>query len=283
MCSDVVRVGNSDRRFDDRNSVKRSLVVLVLLGWLLLSGPAGAHTDSDAVAVPANAETTVTFRPTHGCAGSPTIEVSVRAPLEGATAGAVGGWQESARPDGEGNTILEWTGGVLPDEQTGAFPITFSAPDAVGELLTFPAVQLCEGERELAWIDGDPEGEYPAPRLLVLPVGTEAAATIDDVPADAPGRAQLGQIVDVDNPAEEETATTTSEATMSSTPLADEPTSTTEAADEVDQAAPAISLTGADEDDEGGSGTSTLAVALVIAGAFVVAGYMVVRRRSTTS
>jgi uncharacterized protein YcnI len=253
-------------------------LVLIATG-ALATAPVGAHTESDAVAVPAMGEATVTFRPTHGCAGSPTIEVSVRAPVEGATAGPVEGWQEAARPDGQGNTILEWTGGVLPADRTGAFPITFTAPDAVGDLLTFPAVQFCEGDGELAWIDGDPEGEYPAPRLLVLPAGGEPAATIDDVPVDAPGRDQLSEIVDVDNPAEEEATTTTSEPAGPSTTNGLAASSTS--GPEGEQASP---VTEPAADDGGSSGgISVLAVVLVALGALAVAGYMVLRRRSQTS
>jgi uncharacterized protein YcnI len=257
-------------------------LLVPVVAVLLTAAPSGAHTDSDTVAVPAGGEATVTFRPTHGCAGAPTIEVSVRAPVEGATAGAVEGWQQSAEPDGEGNTILKWTGGVLADDQAGAFPITFVAPDAVGELLTFPAVQMCEGDKELAWIDGDPEGEYPAPRLLILAAGSESAATIDDVAADAPGRDQLGDIVDVDNPTEDEPAPTTSEAAEPSTSEVGAP-SPTEAPAEEEAAAPTTDAGSSDSGDGGSGGVSVVALVLVGLGAVAVAGYMVVRRRSQAS
>lgn len=159
-----------------------------------------AHTDTDVVAVPAGAEAAVTFRPQHGCGDSPTIAVAVRAPVADAVAEDVEGWTASSTPDGEGRTVLEWTGGVLPTDEAGAFPVEFLAPDTVGTLLTFPAVQTCENGEELAWISGNPADEYPAPRLLILAPGSEPAATVDDVPLDAPGRDQLTAIVDVDNP-----------------------------------------------------------------------------------
>ncbi|MET0460747.1 MAG: DUF1775 domain-containing protein, partial [Ilumatobacteraceae bacterium] len=167
-------------------------------------GPAGlaaaAHTGSDVVAVPAGAEATVTLEPTHGCGESPTVAVRIRAPFPDAVAEDVEGWTATATPDGAGNTVLEWTGGLLPTDEEGAFPVEFVAPDAPGTLLTFPAIQVCADGAELAWISGDPNDEFPAPRVLVLPAGSEAAATIDDVPLDAPGRDQLVNIVDVDNP-----------------------------------------------------------------------------------
>lgn len=253
------------------------LVSIGVLGWG--AQPAGAHTESDVVAVPATGEATVTFRPTHGCGDASTTEVSVRAPVEGATAAAVEGWVEASRPDGEGNTILEWTGGLLPTDQAGAFPITFTVPDAPGDLLTFPAVQICEDGAELAWIDGDPEGEYPAPRLLVLPPGSEPAATTGDVPADAPGRDQLTEIVDVDNPATEgdEAATTTAPPEAPTEPAAP---STTEATDLAPSTQSAAADDGTDEDD-GGGGASAVAIGAIVVGALAVTAYMVLRRRSS--
>jgi uncharacterized protein YcnI len=263
--------------------VRRSIPLLIaLVAALLLARPSAAHTESDVVAVPAGGEAAVTFRPTHGCAGIPTVEVSVRAPVEGASAGPVDGWQETAEPDGDGHTILKWTGGLLPADQVGAFPITFLAPDAVGDLLTFPAVQICENDEELAWIDGDPAGEYPAPRLLVLPAGSEAAATVDEVPADAPGRDQLTEIVEVDDHTHEEDAAapSTTEAADSRTTAPGASTTTTAPAEE-EAAAPVDA--GGSEDGGAGGGVSALAIGIVVLGALVVAGYMVMRRRTQPS
>jgi uncharacterized protein YcnI len=127
------------------------------------SGRSFAHTDTDVVGVPAGSEATVALRPTHGCGDSPTVTVRIRAPLEGARAVPVDGWQETATSDGAGNTVLEWTGGILPADVTGAFPVSFAAPDDPGRLLVFPAVQRCEDGEELAWINGDPTAQYPAP------------------------------------------------------------------------------------------------------------------------
>lgn len=159
-----------------------------------------AHTDTDLVGVPSATESTITLKPTHGCGESPTVAVRIRAPSADARAEEVDGWTATSTPDGAGNTVVEWTGGMLPTDEDGAFPVVFTAPDAPGLLLTFPAIQVCESGEELAWISGDPQDEFPAPRVLVLPPGSEPAETIDDVPLDAPGRDQLVAIVDVDNP-----------------------------------------------------------------------------------
>ncbi len=194
-------------------------LAVVSVPTIVVASSASAHTDTDLVAVPAGEDTTVTFRPQHGCGDSPTIAVSVRVPVAGAAAEDVDGWSVSSTPDDQGRTVVEWTGGSLPPDQPGAFPIEFVAPDAVGELLTFPAVQTCANGEELPWISGDPASEFPAPRLLILAPGSQPAATIDDVPLDAPGRDQITAVVDVDNPA----ATTLPPAPTSAAPTSAAP------------------------------------------------------------
>jgi uncharacterized protein YcnI len=247
--------------------------VLAAISVLTCSSVAAAHTESDLVAVPAGAPATVTLKPTHGCGESPTVEVAIRAPVAGATAGAVEGWTTSQTDDGQGNTILEWTGGVLPATEVGAFPVSFTAPDAVGELLTFPSIQTCEDGAELSWISGDPEAEFPAPRLLVLPAGSEPATSIDDVPADAPGRDQITAIVDIDNPAAE--TTVPAETTTTAGPATSSAPSSAVATSVPTETSPS------DQDGDGDDGTPTVAV-LVGAGLVVLAGLgvWIVRRRS---
>ena len=244
-----------------------SALVLAVSSVVMWSPSAGAHTESDVVAVPAGSTATVSLKPTHGCDASPTTEVYVRAPVEGATAVDVAGWTSAAEPDGEGNTVLEWTGGNLPTDQTGSFGVTFLVPDTPGELLTFPAVQGCADGAELAWIDGDPEGDYPAPRLLVLPAGAAPATSLDEVPVDAPGREQLTQILDIDNPG----ADTAAETTTTTSPPAETPT--TEVQETADDE-PAIS------DISDNSGSSPLMWILIVALlAAVAAGVIVAIRR----
>ncbi len=241
-------------------------VAALVLG--LVADRASAHAEPDVVAVPAGDVTQVTLKPTHGCGDSPTTEVATRVPVAGATPVDVPGWTAEASAEGDA-TVLEWRGGELPADQVGAFPIELTVPDRPGTLLTFPFVQTCADGTELAWIDGNPEGEYPAPRLLVLPVGSAAATSIGDVPADAPGRDQLVEVVDVDNP--EATPTTTSAPTTTS------PTSTTgsdtSAAADPDEAAVA---------GDGDDGSSALPIVLGIGGVLVVVALVAValRRRS---
>lgn len=196
-----------------------ALLVLALF-WSWPSA-AVAHTEPDLVAVPAGSSATVTLRPAHGCGDSPTIEVAVRAPVGDAIPEPVASWDVSAEADGEGNTVLTWSGGVLPADRVGEFPLTFTVPDAVGELLLFPSIQTCENGEELAWISGDPESEFPAPRLLVLPEDHPPAASIEQVAPDAPGRHLLVEVVDTDRPTTTTVpATTTTEQATTTTALA---------------------------------------------------------------
>lgn len=275
-----------------RRRLRPLLVVAAAAGLVYLPGVAHAHTGTDVVAVPAGSTATVTLRPQHGCAGSPTITVAVRAPIEGAVAEDVEGWDASSTPDGDGFTVLEWVGGVLPADEPGAFPVEFTVPDAVGELLVFPAVQGCEDGGELAWISGDPGAEFPAPRVLILAAGSEPAATIDDVPIDAPGRDQLTSIIDVDNPAGVTTTAPAPATPADSTPPATEqPTETAVAATDPVATEPVASETvpvdtepaetepadGATDDDSSSAPWVIAVVVLLVA--VGVAAFFVARRR----
>ena len=304
------RLGNRRAPGDDPVGMVRTLTFagFVAAALWVAPGSALAHTGADLVAVAAGDEAKVTLKPSHGCAGSPTVEVAVRAPVEGAIPGDVDGWTATGEPDGSGNTVLRWTGGSLPTDRTGAFPVTFTAPDTVGALLVFPSVQYCANGDELAWISGDPAAEFPAPRLLVLPAGSDEAETLDDVPADAPGRNQLIEVVDVDNPLAPSTtpppvttqpATTTAPAT---TPPATETASssaapttvvtttepTTEPAMEpaTTQAstpeAPPTTETPPRPDDDGSGATVAVVIgATVLVVALAASGLIAWRRRAT--
>ena len=254
----------------------RCLAAAVLVAIATSPAAAHAHTDTDLVAVPAGQEATIALEPQHGCGDSPTVEVAIQVPVADAVPGEVEGWTATATPDGR-RTVLEWTGGSLPADQPGDFPASFVAPDAVGELLVFPAVQVCENGEELAWIDGDPEGEYPAPRLLVLPPDAAPAATIDDVPPDAPGRDQLVLPIDVDNPSG--TTTTTDEPGTTERPRTTTTTErpgTTEEPPGNDQRPSAVDDQAAEED---GDAVVWLVVAVLVAAVIGVIAWALLRRR----
>ncbi|HSJ27479.1 MAG TPA: DUF1775 domain-containing protein [Acidimicrobiia bacterium] len=245
---------------------RRTVLAAAVIAFLAFAPTGAAHTETDHVALPAGGTGTLVLRPTHGCDTAGTVEVAVRAPVEGAVAGDVAGWESSSAPDGQGNTVLTWTGGLLPADTPGAFPVEFEVPGTVGELLVFPAIQTCENGDELAWIDGDPESQYPAPRILVLPAGSAPAGSLDEVAPDAPGRDQLVAVVDVDNPSPTTTtpAPTTTTAAPTSTTVAPPPTTQPEAAED----------SGASDTSDG---PGLVVPALIVVGAVVV--FVVVRRR----
>jgi uncharacterized protein YcnI len=268
--------------------VLRRILAAVLVSFALTPLTASAHTTTDVVAVAVGDEAVVRLSPTHGCSGSPTVEVRIRAPFEGAAAGEVEGWTAAAEPDGEGNTVLTWVGGVLPADEVGSFPIEFVVPGTPGDLLVFPAVQRCESGDELAWISGDPTAEFPAPRLLVLRPGEPPAATIDDVAPDAPGRDQLVAIVDVDAPTTTVATAPTTVAPTPTVPVTAPPTEAPTAVPEV--TSPVVSqevvsdttdlLTELEEATPDSRGP--LVVVLVIAAVATIAavvGVLVARRR----
>lgn len=248
---------------------------------ILAPSAVAAHTETDLVAVPAGSEATVTLQPTHGCGDSPTIEVAIQAPVSGATGGAVDGWTVDTAEE-DGRTVVTWSGGSLPADQTGAFPVTFTAPDTPGELLVFPAIQVCENGEEMAWINGDPASDYPAPRVLVLAADATPASSIDEVPADAPGRDQLTEIIDVDNPdaeeaPEDETETEDPADEPAEEPAVDEPvapeepTQTTEVPEDEGEAAPS---------DDDGSITPILIALLVVGVILGIVASVLAKRRS---
>lgn len=220
--------------------------------------PASGHTDSDLVAVPAGAEAVVRLQPTHGCGDSPTTGVAIRVPIEDATPVAVPGWTASATDDGAGRTVVEWTGGSLPSEQSGAFPVEFTTPELIGELLLFPAVQVCANGEELSWISGDPTAEYPAPRLLVLAPGSAPAASLDEVALDAPGRELVVEVVP--GASDGEPTTTPPSLGDPDPPPDDEAPAANEAA--------AVASTAAD----GGSATDTSTTPIVVGSVVAVGG-----------
>jgi uncharacterized protein YcnI len=255
------------------------------------SALASAHTETDFVAVPAGATATVTFQPEHGCGESPTVDVKVQAPVAGAMAVELDGWTASATPDAEGNTVLEWSGGSLPADESGAFQVEFVVPDAVGTLLAFPAVQTCANGEQEAWIETEPGAESPAPQLLVLAAGSEPAATLEDVPVDAPGRDALAALdAGVAPPASSApttTATPTTIATPTTTPVTTAPATSTTSPSTTSTTAAATTTTSPTTttvgDDSGSISTGWIVgivIGVVIVGAVIAV--LLSRRRGSS-
>ncbi len=126
----------------------------------------------------------------HGCSGSPTVNVRVRIP-DGVTSAKPQpkpGWTLSIKRTklpksvdaGHGRMIDEvvsevaWTGGMLADNEFDEFKIVMKLPDKAGTTLYLPVVQECK-EGVHRWIEvpqgGKPASELkePAPALLLTP------------------------------------------------------------------------------------------------------------------
>jgi hypothetical protein len=222
----------------------------------------------------------------------------VQSPVAGSTAVERDGWTATSMPQADGTTVLQWSGGSQPADEEGAFQVRFPVPDAVGTLLVFPAVQQCENGEQEAWIETGPDAESPAPQLLVLPAGAEPAVTLDDVPADAPGRDLLvaalsGEAANDDAaggaaPATPEPTTTAAAATTTTGATTTVAASSTTAAAATATTAPSTSTSSAPTTTtaSGSDGSSTGWIIAIVIAAVVIIGAIVavvLRRRRGSS
>lgn len=202
------------------------------------------HVEPQVSEAPAASRFTFAFEVEHGCDGSPTVEVSIQVPPGSLDVAAVpkDGWTATVEPGDP--PVVTFTGGPLPAQEPGTFAIELVTPNEPGTEVLFPTVQACE-QGELAWVETEPGGDAPAPRLRL-----------------------------VENPDPLLPTTTTSEPTTSTTE--DAATSTTTATTE--QAADTD--TDEEEDDDGGGTGSSIAIAVAVAVVFLgVAGSLRFRRR----
>jgi len=152
--------------------------------------------------------------------------------------------------------VVTFAGGSLDAETEQAFQVTFATPADAGE---YPVklIQTCE-DGSLDWIsvpaEGEPEPEHPAPILVV----TEGAPTDED----GHGHDEA-TTTEADHHAED---TATTEADHHA-----EETATTEADDHAE---------GATDDDSDDAGSAMPIVAGVVVAAALVAGGVVLYRRS---
>jgi uncharacterized protein YcnI len=129
---------------------------------LLVAAPAAAHVEPEPNRVKPGKEATVEFTTEHGCEGSPTIKMTFRVPKGVTDAAPVeqAGWTGTV----EGRKVV-FSGGPAPGDEPAPFSISFTAPDKKGEMV-WKVVQQCE-EGVDRWIETDPEGDKPAPRVGV--------------------------------------------------------------------------------------------------------------------
>ena len=212
----------------------------------LFAGVSYAHVETEPAAVEAGKSATVSFSPSHGCDGSPTISLAFKMPGSVSTAVAIAktGW-ETSTADG----VVTFSGGSLEATTVENFDITFTAPAAAGPIF-FPVTQKCE-KGEINWIDmPNPDGseaEFAAP-LVTVTAGPPTSADLLAVEADASGPSPADETDDDDDDDNE-----------------------IELSDDV--------AVGSDDDDDESSETVLIVLIAALGVAVVVAGGVIYRKR----
>lgn len=152
---------------NNRLAIRMSAVAAsCVAATFLFAGVSHAHVETEPAAVEAGKSATVSFSPSHGCDGSPTISLAFKMPgsVRDAVAVAKTGW-ETSTADG----VVTFSGGSLEATTVENFDVTFTAPAAAGPIF-FPVVQTC-AKGEINWIDmPNPDGteaEFAAPLVNV--------------------------------------------------------------------------------------------------------------------
>jgi uncharacterized protein YcnI len=206
-----------------RTLVRALTAVAITAAALVIASPAHAHVTPFPDNAAAGGYATVHFQVPHGCDGSPTTTVAVQLSenISSVKAEMVPGWtaaytkaplsqpfESYGEPVTEYVDVVTWTAqsDPLPDDQFMRFGISMKVPDLPDEELILPTVQTCADGAQEAWIDTDPEGDKPAPRV---------ALTASDGGGHGGGSAAstTGEVVDA-----ELAAGSTTTATSSSTP-----------------------------------------------------------------
>lgn len=150
-----------------------------------------AHITLETGEAPVGSGYKAVFRVPHGCDGSPTVRLRVEIPegfidakpmpkpgwslklVKGKYAGTYKLWGAEI---GEGLKEVDWSGGILPDDEYDEFVIhgVLASSLSPGTTLRFPVVQEC-AKGVSRWIEipakgADPDSvEHPAPGLKLLP------------------------------------------------------------------------------------------------------------------
>ena len=166
--------------------------LLLAAAWALAAAGAAAHVVLEYQVAPAGSSYKATFKVGHGCAGSPTREISVRIPagVRGARPMPKPGWNIALQRDrlaepyqSHGRTVTEdvvrvtWTAktaeDMLPNAFYDEFALAAQLPDRPGPLY-WHVTQLCrEGRND--WTGEPLPGQAlhdlpsPAAELVVLP------------------------------------------------------------------------------------------------------------------
>ena len=174
-------------------SVRRFLGASAIGGLAMLtSATAWGHAFMVEKEVPAGAWHLVEIAIPHGCYGSPTTEVSIKAPegVFNARPEVKPGWTLTTKmkqleepiqtPEVVITEIVDemtWSGGKLDDLHLERFNFLAKMPNEAGRTLYFKVVQKCE-EGELRWIEIPEPGEdsrqylHPAPTIMLTDPAT---------------------------------------------------------------------------------------------------------------
>lgn len=140
---------------------KTSLVVIAAFG-LVLAPSAGAHAEITPARVPANGESEFVLS-VEGEEDAPTVKVAMQLPagMPNVKPVPVRGWQVQFA-----NRVITWTGGRVPQGESGEFTIRAQFPNKPGARLKFPTVQTYGNGTIVRWIGG-PSSDTPAPTILL--------------------------------------------------------------------------------------------------------------------
>lgn len=152
-------------------------MAVAALAVLVLAGPVSAHVSAIPGEAPAGSRADIAFAFSHGCGASPTtgLRIGIPAEVTSVTPNAHPGWDvtvvteplDPPEDDGHGGQRTERVAEVaftakqpVPDGVRDRVTLTVALPDAAGETLAFPTIQVCE-EGEYAWIQVAAEGQDP--------------------------------------------------------------------------------------------------------------------------
>jgi uncharacterized protein len=186
---------------------------LVAAAALALPAVAAAHVTVQPEELPAGTFTRADVRVPNERDDAGTVKVDVQLPdgFYFASYEPVAGWEVKVTTEKldepveiepgfeatEQVTRVTWTGdggeGLIPPGAFQDFGLSVLTPDAVGETLTFKALQTYEGGEVVRWI-GAPDAEEPAPTVTLTEAGEDhdAAATDDEGEEPEPVEADTG-------------------------------------------------------------------------------------------
>jgi uncharacterized protein YcnI len=183
--------------------LRRTAAVAATTAAFAAPAAADAHTSIHPNVVPRGANATLTLHVPNEEDSASTTKVAVQIPpgFVEVTADPPPGWKYTSKteklatpvqtddgPVDSQVTEVDFTGGRIPPEQFGQFPLAVAIPEDAPERLTFKVVQTYSDGKVSRWI-GSPTSESPAPTVAtVAPHGLllDAAGSETGPPATIP-------------------------------------------------------------------------------------------------